>query len=222
MVIPSLHKRLAGNVYYSYDDLYGLVAAFKPDLVGVEIRAEDMGRPDAYLHHNYPEEMIVLARKYGRQAFGFDWLGSELAARAIPEDWWTRQSPIKQLERAWDAHPPRLTPDKATLNARMEALSAQQDQLSGRASAAALADGRYDRITAAYYSTMAELLRGTPYATLPAWYAERDRQIAASIVRAVVANPGRRIAVVTGCDHHGPVVAALSALGDGVVVVPVP
>jgi hypothetical protein len=103
----------------------------------------------------------------------------------------------------------------------MEALAAQQDELAGNATAAGLADGRYDRVTAHFYGTMAEVLRGTPYERLPIWYAERDRQIADNIVRDVLAHPGSRIAIVTGCDHHGPVVTALSKPGDRVVLVPV-
>ena len=59
LVIPSIHKRLAGNSRYSYADLYSLVAAFQPNLVEVEIRQEDLASPGAYLHHNYPEEMVA-------------------------------------------------------------------------------------------------------------------------------------------------------------------
>ena len=58
LVIPSSHKLLAANPLYDYARLYALVAAFTPDLVGVEIRQEDLERPETYLKHNYPQEMI--------------------------------------------------------------------------------------------------------------------------------------------------------------------
>ncbi len=222
MVIPSIHKRLAGNPHYNYRDLYSLVAAFQPDLVGVELRQEDLTRPDAYLHHNYPEEMVALARVYASRVFGFDWLGEELEGRAIPDDWWTRQSPIKQLERTCDTAPPNGSPELTQLNAQLEALSSQQDQIAETATAASLADGRYDRVAAAYYKTAAELTRGTPCAKLLAWYAERDRRISANIVEKIIQSPGRRVAIVTGVDHHGPVIGALSSLGSSIVLVPVP
>jgi hypothetical protein len=221
MVIPSIHKRLASNPHYSYKDLYALVAAFRPNLVGVEIRQEDLARPDAYLHHNYPAEMITLAQYYNSRVFGFDWLGGALQGRAIPDDWWTKQSPIKQLERSCDSSPANLPPRMAQLNARLGALSREQDKIAGTASAASLADGTYDRVTAAYYQVAAELLRGTQCEALSQWWAARDQEISANIVRHVRQNPGRRIAVVTGCDHHGPVVAALSRLSPAVVLVPV-
>jgi hypothetical protein len=222
LVIPSIHKRLAGNPRYNYHDLYALVGAFRPDLVGVEIRQEDLARPDAYLHHNYPEEMVALARAYQGRVFGFDWLGEALRGRTIPDDWWTKQSPIKQLERRCEAAPSTMSPRVAQLSARLDALSQRQEQIADTASAASLADGRYDRVTAEYYRVATELTRGTPCEPLSAWYAQRDDEIAANIVGVVRENAGRRIAVVTGADHHGPVVAALSARGTSIMLVPVP
>jgi hypothetical protein len=221
LVIPSIHKRLAGNPRYSYANLYALVAAFQPDRVGVEIRQQDLSRPDAYLHHNYPEEMVALAQTYKNRVFGFDWLGTELEGRAIPADWWTKQSPIKQLERSCGSPQPDTSPRLSALNARLDSLSQQQEKIVATANAASLSDGSYDRVTAEYYKIAAELTHGTRCERLTDWYAERDHEIAANIVKDVRQNPGRRIAVVTGCDHHGPVIAALSGLGPEVVLVPV-
>jgi hypothetical protein len=221
LVIPSIHKRLAGNPHYSYADLYALVAAFHPDLVGVEIRQEDLARPDDYLHHNYPEEMVTLAQAYKNRVFGFDWLGTEVEGRAVPADWWTKQSPIKQLERSCASPPPDSSPKRLALNARLDALSQQQDHIAGTATAASLADGRYDRVTADYYKVAAELTRGTPCEKVTDWYAERDRKISANIIKKILQNPGRRIAIVTGCDHHGPVIAAISGLGASAMLVPI-
>ena len=221
LVIPSIHKRLAGNSRYSYADLYSLVTVFQPDLVGVEIRQEDLARPDAYLHHNYPEEMVALAQAYKDRVFGFDWLGREVEGRPVPADWWTKQSPIKQLERSCGSPQPGMSPKIMELNARLDAISHQQEQIVGTATAASLSDGLYDRVTAEYYKIAAELTRGTRCERLTEWYAERDHEISINIVKEVLQNPGCRIAVVTGCDHHGPVIAALSGLGSEVVLVPV-
>ncbi|WP_174298144.1 hypothetical protein [Sphingomonas bacterium] len=93
MVMASMHKRLASSKRYTYDDLYSAVARFHPDWVGVEIRNEDLGKPDEYLLDNYPVEMVELAHHFPSRTFGFDWLGDEIAGRPIPKDWWTVQSP---------------------------------------------------------------------------------------------------------------------------------
>ena len=221
LVVPSLHKRLAANSRYSYADLYSVVAAFQPDLVGVEIRQEDLARADPYLNHNYPEEMVTLAQAYKHRVFGFDWLGWEVEGRSIPSDWWTKQSPIKQLERSCGSPQPTTSPRLLELNARLDEISQQQEQIVGSATAASLSDGRYDRVTAEYYKIAAELTRGTRCERLTDWYAERDHEISANIVKEVLKNPGRRIAVVTGCGHHGPVIAALTSLGSAVELVAV-
>ena len=105
MVVPSVHKLLRSNPNYTYAKLYGLLAAFHPDLVGVEIRQEDLVRPEQYLQSNYPREMVDLLHRYPDRVFGFDWLGDELAGVPVPADWWTKRSRIKQLERSWDAAP---------------------------------------------------------------------------------------------------------------------
>lgn len=213
LVLPVLHALHAGNHLYGYDAIYAHVAAFAPDLVAVEIRQEDLGRPEPYLRHNYPQEMIRLAALYPDKVVGFDWLGDELAGRAIPDDWWTRQSRIKALERAMDHAPPARSAAIRALDAQLNGLSQRQLAMARTSTASALADGRYDRIAAAYYRLLAVRVRGTAYAPLPLWYDRRNRHIADAIVAIVRRHPGRRIAIVTGADHHGPVVTALAHLG---------
>jgi len=222
MVIPSLHKLLNSNPNYSYTRLYAIVAGFRPDLVGVEIRQEDLARSEEYLRHNYPREMVELFGLYRDRVFGFDWLGDELKGIPVPDDWWKRQSRIKQLERAWDASPPPLDDRMKQLERELGALSDRQTALGQTATPNALASGPYDKVTADYYRTMAMLTRATPYALLPQWYAERDRHLADRIVTEIRQHPGCRIAIVAGADHHGPIIAAIGTLVMKASILPVP
>lgn len=48
-MINSLHGMHANNDNFTYDDLYAAVASFTPDKVGVEIRAEDIGKDIAII-----------------------------------------------------------------------------------------------------------------------------------------------------------------------------
>ncbi|HWU74766.1 MAG TPA: hypothetical protein VN137_14885 [Sphingomonas sp.] len=209
IVIASMHKRHASSTSYTYADLYAAVAHFAPDLVGVEIRQEDLGRSDDYLSRNYPAEMIHLSHAYANRVFGFDWLGDDVAGRPVPEDWWKMRSPIKKLEREMDDGLPDDARHKR-LNARLGTLSREQDAILANATVSSLSDGRYDRITREYYATLRALAAGTRFSTLPAFYRRRDERIIANILATAKARPGARIAIVTGADHHGPVVAALS------------
>ena len=222
MVLPSVHKLLERNPAYSYRRLYTIVAAFRPDRVGVEIRQEDLARPVDYLARNYPKEMVALAARYGHRVFGFDWLGDELRGIPVPDDWWAKRSPVKRLERAWAALPTPNDRRIRQLASELEALSARRDALERTASPEALADGSYDKVTADYYAIAARLTRDTPYAAFPHWYAARDRHLADGVVEEVRHHPGCRIAVVTGADHHGAVVAAIGKLPGDTILEPVP
>jgi hypothetical protein len=215
MVVASMHGLHRTSGTYPYDDLYAVVRDFHPDLVGVELRPEDLHADAAYLANNYPTEMIELSRDWGPRAFGFDWLGDDLAGRPIPDGYWAEQSPVKRLERALDADP--LSKD-----ARLAALAAQEQALLAAATAATLNDGRYDRLNNAYYAAFKASVARSPYAPIADFYAARDRHIDANIVAAIRANPGKRVVVVTGADHRSFVVAALKkAFGRSLRLAPV-
>jgi len=91
-IIGTLHGRHAKSPGYTYSTLYSLIRCLKPDYVGVEMRQEDLPRPRAYLEANYPKEMIELASEWNARAFGFDWLGDDVANAPIPADWWSKKT----------------------------------------------------------------------------------------------------------------------------------
>ncbi len=216
LVIASLHGLHAKTPTYTYDDLYKIVRDFHPDFIGVEMRQEDLPRGEDYQRRNYPKEMVDLAHEFAPNAYGFDWLGDDIAGAAVPDDWWKVNSPIKKLERALDA-------DTKYQDAQLDAIQAQQLAILKDATPASLNDGRYDRAAEAYYKRLAEVLNGSPYEALPKFYAERDGRIAGNIVALTAAHPGARLVFVLGADHHGPAVKRIKEkLGDRAVLVPVP
>ncbi len=221
MVVATMHGAHADNPRYSYDDLYALVDRFEPDLVAVEIRAEDMARGDAYLSRNYPLEMRQLAARHAGHAAGIDWLGEELEGRPVPPDYWREQSEIKRLER-------QLAQETELKSPAMDAAGARQLAILESATAATLNDGGYDRASADYYAAFARMVDGTAYQRLSDFYAERDRRIADNAGRLVAEmlsrdrQPGRAVFVV-GADHRGPLAAALKRrFGNAIELVPVP
>jgi hypothetical protein len=201
---------------YSYEDLYRTVRNFRPDLVGVEIRDEDLHRDAEYLKANYPHEMITLAAEYRGQAFGFDWLGSELSGRPVPKNYWREESWLKKLE-AERSNDPALRKEAIT------ALQEQQLELARAATPASINDGRYDEVTARYYAALEALYKGSRYQRLTDFYRARNEVIAQNIAQYVRRNPGRRIAIVTGADHRGFVARHLKReLGSRIQLASVP
>lgn len=215
MVLATIHSAHKDHAAYSYEDLYGTVRSFAPDVVAVEMRQEDLHRDDDYLARNYPLEMRQLASQYTPQVRGFDWLGAELEGRPVPEDWWAAQSWVKRLER-------EKARDSDVRTTEANALRDQQMDIVRSATAAGLNDGRYDAITRAYYRALANSLTGTRYAPLTEFYQERDRRIAANVARIVADHRGRRVVIVLGADHRAPVIDALNQqFGSMIELVPV-
>jgi hypothetical protein len=204
MIVGTIHGFHAKSTTYTYDMLYSLTKAAEPDYVGVEIRAEDMARDTAYLAHNYPKEMIETAQRWGGKAFGFDWLGDDVAGAPVPQDWWSSKSPVKRLER-------ELNADTTITSKALDAIDEQRFALVKSATAAQLNDGRYDELCDAYYALNAKLLAGTKYQTIVDFYAARDRHIDENIAAFIAAHPGKRIVILTGGDHRAPLLRALKA-----------
>lgn len=216
MVVAAIHSAHKDHPSYGYEDLYATVRSFNPDVVAVEMRQEDMGRDPAYLARNYPLEMRQLAEEYRAKAYGVDWLGSELEGRPVPDNWWREQSWVKRLER-------EMAADPAQDGAALEPLQQEQSDLVRSATPKALNDGRYDRVTRAYYQAFARSVAGTPYERLASFYRERDERIAANLAEIVARHPGQRVTAILGADHRGHAIDALrQRFGDRITFVDVP
>jgi hypothetical protein len=214
-VVATMHGLHAKSRSYSYQTLYDLVRRFHPDYVGVEIRQEDLARSPDYLAHNYPKEMVDLTREWGSRAFGFDWLGDDVANAAVPDDWWAKRSPIKQLERELDK-------DAAYKSKQLDAIQAEELGILDAATPASLNDGRYDQLNDEFYLQFGKLVSGSRYEMLADFYAERDRHLASNIVAAIKAHPGARFAILTGADHRSAILRTLRASLDRTInIVPV-
>lgn len=216
MVVASLHSLHLSDRNYGYDRLYRVIRDFRPDWVGVEIRPEDMTADTAYLGGWYPREMRELKDDYPGRVFGFDWFGDDLNGRPIPADWRTA-SAVKTMERDMDSAPELQTPAKQAIKARLDAIQAKQQALLANATPRGLNDGRYDALCVDYYDTLRQYTAGTRFEALSRFYTARDAHLAAGVVAFVKAHPGQRIAIVTGADHHGPVVRYLKDQMKGAV-----
>ncbi len=220
MVVASIHGYHAQSATFTYDDLYRLVAAFRPDAVGVEIRQSDLAQPDEVLARSYPKEMIDLARQYGEKSFGFDWLGDDVPPAPLPANWWRENSRIFALQKAF-GEDAEMSDERNPLKQRHTEMGQRQLQIVADATAAQLADGRYDEISEARYAVFDVMTLGTPYEALARFYRQRDAKIAENVLAYVRANRGQRIVIVTGADHHGPLVRALSQYPDEIKLKPV-
>lgn len=71
-IISTIRTAHKINPKYWYDSLFSFVEKYNPDIIGIEIRNEDIECSLAYLKNNYPFEMYQSIKRYlTKKVFGF-------------------------------------------------------------------------------------------------------------------------------------------------------
>ena len=218
LIISSLHSAHEGHPGFDYDVLFSLVRDFDPNLVGVEIRPEDVGMSREYLSANYPREMVELAQQYRGRSFGFDWLGPDIAGFPIPESYF-RDLSITKLSA-------ELAGDEAMMARKPEQiaeLEREQSLIIAAATPSSLADGRYGALCRQIDALEQNWLAGSKYEEILEFNRRRDEEIARNLIRFIERHPGHRIVAVMGADHRTFAVEALrDHFREAIEVVAVP
>ncbi len=211
-VCSSIHGKHKSNPNYSYEDLFVFLQKYDADIIGVEIRPEDMDSSALYLEKYYPFEMReCLSRFKDKTLFGFDWLGETIEGKPIHESYF-KDLDIKKLEQ-------ELSEDSLMQLKRVDVdtLQEQKRAITNVASIAELNDGTYDSISSVFYSELQDLFAGTKYQRLTDFYQTRNDKIANTIVDVIRKNPGKKMVFILGADHRDNTVKKIKeALGSEV------
>lgn len=196
-IVPVLHGMHKTNPEYTYDSVRAIVGHLHPDVIAVEIRAEDMNSDTAYLKQNYPYEMWMMRYWFpGATIAGFDWLGPELEGRPIPHRYWKDHSRIKALQRLLDT-------DTVYIN-KLAACQLYTDErlaILTRSSLKAILESNNAILIKEYYNCLEQRLQGSQYEELTRFYDARNRRIQQNVEAIAKTHPGKRIVVLTGDDH---------------------
>lgn len=203
-ICSAIHGAHKSNPNYSYDDLFAFIEEQHPDVIGVEIRPEDMQLHDSLLTNYYPYEMREIANLFpDRTVVGFDWLGAEIEGQPMYATYFEEME-ISQLQK-------QLGKD-SVMNADLSALEEVRNakiEIVLNGSLIELNDGTYDSLNTIYYDEMSAIFENTPYAALTDFYAERDQQIANNMIEIIREHPGKRLLFLTGGDHRSYAVSAI-------------
>lgn len=197
-VIPALHSLHKTNEKYTYEHLKGIIEKVKPDVIAVEIRSEDIASDTSYLKKNYPYEMWMMRYWFPTISIeGFDWLGTELEGKAIPERYWEQQSHIKVLQRKLQAdsvYTRKLRGCAIYTDERMKILSnnSLKDILQSNESI----------YIKEYYNCLNLQLQNSDYEELPKFYDLRNQKMQERVSELVNRHAGKTIIVITGADHY--------------------
>jgi hypothetical protein len=217
LVLGTLHKFHRVNKAYTYDDVFKIIDNFHPEVLGVEIRPEDINQPREYLEKYYPYEMVEALFRYSKQidVCGFDYYEKSLEGKLIPEGYFNNFH-ISEMENKLEGDS-LLAKERQALdicgNMRMQIVNSNP-------TAPNLNDGRYDIVSDIYYKQMKLLLNNTSYEALADFYIERDRNIDKNIVNIIEKNIGRKCAFIMGTDHRVFAVNAIKEkFGEDVEIV---
>lgn len=213
--IATIHGAHKVNPNYPYDSLFSFVDRLDPDVVGVEIRSEDIDSSLDYLKNNYPYEMYESIGRYsGKIVRGFDWLGADLEGRGIPTNYWQEVSTVKKLQG-------EMGQDSAMQAALsvLKPLNGERNKLALNATLHELNVGKYDVLNFVYYEQLKLIFKDTPYIALSEFYQKRDEHIAQNIINIIKAHPGKRLVFLLGADHRDYTVKAIqSQMGKDIIM----
>ncbi|SKB29551.1 hypothetical protein [Daejeonella lutea] len=216
LVLPTIHGGHAKNVKYTFSHVSKIIENFKPDIIAIEIRPEDMDQDTVYLKKYYQPEMIMARIGYpGVQKVGIDFMGSEMDGKNLPANF--SRDTVGEMGRFRITNQ-KLMKDSAIVKARIAkglvSLKAKQGEMMGKLSANEMLDGTYDKVTDEYTRAQSEVLANTPYQYYDTFAIKRDQRIADNIKALALKNPGKRIIVLSGANHHNRIVNTLRPIAS--------
>ncbi len=205
MILGTLHGIHKDNKFYSYDDIFLIIDKYKPDIIGVEIRNEDILQQRKYLEKYYPYEMIEAKFRYEDDCkiYGFDWLGDTIKDKLIPDKYFETLD-VKTLEKQFDSidgYVKEKNMIKIIDNIRIPLIINHTSEECN--------NGKYDLLVDVLYNQLEEMFKDTPFEKMSSFYIERDKQISKNIINIIKNNIGQRIIFLTGIDHRAFAIKAI-------------
>jgi hypothetical protein len=197
MVCSTLHGAHRKNLNYTYDTLFRFIEKYNPDVIGMEIRPEDISREQSYLENFYPYEFHQCIEQFPEKGFyGFDWLGDEGKGQPLSDSYFENLE-LMHLRKQFAGD--RIMQTKSAV---LDTLAKQKNQIALSASLSELNNGVYDSLNTLYYRKMAALFKETKYQGITDFYQRRDEEIASNIEEIIRKNPGKRMLFLMGADHR--------------------
>ena len=196
-ICSSIHGLHKSNTNYTYEHLFNYIHDFNPDIIGVEIRQEDIDSSTTYLKNYYPFEMYeILEQNKSKMVLGTDWLGTSIKGKPIPQNYFNNLEVIQLSNKA------NADSIFQTSLVKLNKIAELKDNITKNSSIAELNDGRYDALNSQYYELLDSLYLGTPYQRIAEFYKMRDTKITERILEIVDQNRGKKMIFILGADHR--------------------
>ena len=216
MLLTTIHNAHDTNANYTYQKMLNIIKNFKPDLIAIEIRPEDMSQTDSlYLYTFYRPDMILVKNKFPNiPKVGIDFQGIDMVGKILPlnyrKDTTTANGKASLISRALNRDPVFVAAYKGSGVAELEK---KRLALIATASAQELIDGPFDSYSNLMAEKMDSLRALKPaYAQFQITAAFRDQKLADNVKEVILNNPGKRIIALSGVNHHGLYVQVMSKM----------
>lgn len=219
LLLGTIHGLHKNNNLYSYEDIFNIIDDFNPDVLGVEIRPEDVEQEREYLTKYYPYEMIEAKYRYYHrcQIIGFDWFEERLEGKLIPELYFEEVNQQIQLEQALQ--------EDYSMAKEKEIISIIEDQeakLVMKSNASEINSEKLDILMQLKQDITDLLLKETRYRLIPEAYAARNQQINTNIINLINNCRGKRILILMGAAHRWHTLQAINNnFTEGVELLPI-
>lgn len=224
MLLATLHGYHKTNPNYAYADVYEIIRKYNPDVIGVEIRPEDIAQDTNYLKQLYPLEMRQITVLFPKEKLvGLDWYGQEAEGKLLPPDAFkggnNELSKVKLLERQMNAD--------TTLKEQMAMIGVLVKKMNELANTSTPAEfnnsGEYELVSELFYNQMDTMMKELPYAYYTRFNRQRDEHIGKLIVETIRQNTGKKLIFVLGANHSFAARQNIEKVfGDSVTLLPVP
>lgn len=197
-IVSTLHKAHQTNTSYTYDHLEKAIKDFKPNVLIVEVRQEDMKLPKDSLAKYYPKEMYeFLYKDSSIKYYGMDWYGDDIIGQPTPHRYFERENSIKNAQK-------KMNNDEAIVKAFqvLKPIIKAKNELVSKSTLNEMMGRTYDSLNKVYYEQIEVILKDTPHYVVSEFYTKRDLRMSERISEIVKQNSGKRIIVLTGADHR--------------------
>jgi hypothetical protein len=212
LILPTIHAGHKKNINYNFNHVRNIIKNFKPDIIALEIRPEDLDQDTIYLHKFYNPEMVMFLIEFPEaKKVGIDFMGSDVAGKPLPENF--RKDTLNEFGKFRQMNQ-KLMRDSAIVKARIEKglpeMISKRGKMMSSLGANELMTGVYDAITEEFTVSQSKILQNTPYQYYDDFQVMRDQRLADNIKAIAKKNKGKRIIVLTGANHRNRAVRLLA------------
>lgn len=203
-ILGTIHLNHDINPNYGYNDVIDAIKDFSPNVIGIEIRPQDMKEDNAYLAKFYPPEMIKVKALYEAKLpiYGFDWRGYNIENERI-EKWLTDTPNLKALMGKYEDIALLIKERKMLLQPFYNTCTLEQCQKEYNNNKKALdsIDEKLNRLLIKY-----------GYSELIQYNTDREKHIGINVKKIIKTHINQRVMIVTGIEHKLHLTSYLSLM----------